>query len=100
VDSFLNAFPVFFKYPKYFVKFLLARHTRLWEDRNLEEFSEHRLRVVGWIDMAQDKDRDRDRWRTPVHAVLNLRVVQNAGNCLTVRVNFNLSNRTSLHAVS
>jgi phosphotransacetylase len=32
-----------------------------------------------WMDQAQD----RDRWRTLVNAILNLRVPQNAGNFLT-----------------
>jgi hypothetical protein len=67
----------FFKHPKLFVAFLLAKHTRLWEESIVEESSEYRLRVVDWIDMAQDRgrDRDRDRWRTPMHAVKKRRVL-------------------------
>jgi hypothetical protein len=34
---------------------------------------------MGWIGMAQDKD----RWRDLVSAVMNLRVPQNAGDFLT-----------------
>jgi len=29
---------------------------------------------MDWIDLAQD----RDRWRNPVHAVMNIRLPQNA----------------------
>jgi len=34
---------------------------------------------IEWIDLAQD----RDRWRALVNGIMNLRVTQNAGKCLT-----------------
>jgi len=41
-----------------------------WEDNIKIGLKEMEWRVVGWISVAQD----RDRWRAVVNAVLNLRV--------------------------
>ena len=55
---------------------------KLWRRR--EDNIKMGLQEVGyggmdWIDLAQD----RDRWRTLVTAIMNLRVPLNAGNFLT-----------------
>ena len=51
---------------------------------------------MDWIELAQD----RDRWRTLVTGVMNLRVPYNAGNFLTSTEPVSFSRRTVLHGVS
>ena len=51
---------------------------------------------TSWIGLAQD----RDRWRTLVSAVMNLRVAWNAGNFLTSCKPVSCSGRTLYHGVS
>ena len=52
--------------------------------------------VMDWIDLTQD----RKMWLGLVRAVMNLRVVYNAGNFLTSSGNISFKTRTLLHAVS
>jgi hypothetical protein len=49
----------------------LGRPRRRWEDGIRMDLREIGLRGVDWIRLAQD----RDRWRTVVSAVMNLRVL-------------------------
>ena len=51
---------------------------------------------MDWIELAQDKD----RWWALVNAVMNLWVLQNAGNFLSRRKSVSFSRRTLLHGVS
>jgi len=50
---------------------------------------------VDWIHVTQD----RDRWRTPVKTVMELRVPQKAGNFLTSLVTRSFTRGTVLHGV-
>ena len=52
------------------VKRSLGRPRRRWEDNIKTDLQEMRCGVMYWIGLAQD----RDRWRTLVSAVMNLRV--------------------------
>ena len=47
-----------------------GRPRRRWEDNIKIDIKEVEWRVMGWISVAQD----RDRWRAVVKAVMNLRV--------------------------
>ena len=46
----------------------LGRPRRRWEDNTEIDLQEVGCGVMGWIELAQD----RDRWRAPVNAVMNL----------------------------
>ena len=61
-------------------------HTRFWWGNQREDHLEDRgessrseIRGMDWTDLAQSSD----KWRAPVNAVMNLRVIQNAGNFVT-----------------
>jgi hypothetical protein len=51
-------------------KRLLGRPRRRWEDNIKVDLQEVGCRGMGWIELAQD----RDRWRALLNAVMNLRV--------------------------
>jgi len=57
----------------------LGRPWHRWEDNIEMNLKKVGCEGMGWIDVAQD----RDRWRAHVNAIMNLRVAQNAGNFLT-----------------
>ena len=57
----------------------LGKHGRRGEDNIKMGLQEMEWEDMGWIDLAED----RDRWRALVDALMNLRVPQNAGNFLT-----------------
>jgi hypothetical protein len=48
----------------------LGRPRRRWEDNIKMDLREIGWGGIGWINLAQD----RDRWRSPVNVLLNLRV--------------------------
>jgi hypothetical protein len=52
------------------VKILLGRPRRVWVDNIKMGLREIEWGGMGWIDLAQD----RDRWRALVNMVMNLRV--------------------------
>ena len=74
----------------------LGRPRRRWVDNIRMDLQEVGCGYMDWIGRAQD----RDRWRTLVSAVMNLRVPWNAGNFLTSCKPVSFSRRTLHHGVS
>ena len=74
----------------------LGRPRRRWVDNIRMD-----LQAVGcWYMDCIGRAQDRDRWRTLVSAVTNLRVPRNAGNFLTSCIPVSFSRRTLYHGVS
>jgi len=74
----------------------LGRPRCRWVDNIWMDLQKVRFWYVYWIGLAQD----RDRWRTFVSAVMNIRVPRNAGNFLTSCKPVSFSRRTLHHGVS
>jgi hypothetical protein len=74
----------------------LGRLRRKWEDNTKVDLQEVGCGGMEWIGLAQD----RDSWRAIVNAVMNLMVLQNAGNFLTSCKPVSFSRRTLLHGVN
>ena len=74
----------------------LGRPRRRWVDNIRMDLQEVVCGYRDWIGLAQD----RDRWRTLVSAVMNLRVPWNTGNFLTSCKPVSFSRRTLHHGVS
>jgi hypothetical protein len=74
----------------------LGRPRRRWVDNIRMDLQEVVCGYMDWVGLAQD----RDRWRTLVSAVMNLRVPGNAGNFLTSCKPVCFSRRTLHHGVS
>ena len=74
----------------------LGRPRRRWVDNIRMDLQEVGCGYMDWIGLAQD----RDKWRTLVSAVMNLRVPWNAGNFLTSCKPVSFSRRILHHGVS
>ena len=74
----------------------LGRPRRRWVENIRMDLQEVECGYMDWIGLAQD----RDRWRTLVSAVMNLRVPWNTGNFLTSCKPVSFSRRPLHHAVS
>ena len=74
----------------------LGRPRLRWVDNIRTDLQEVGCGYMDWIGLAQD----RDRWRTLVSAVMNLRVPWNEGNFLTNCKPVSFSRRTLHHGVS
>jgi hypothetical protein len=67
-----------------------------WVDNIRMDLGEVGWGDVDWIGLAQD----RNRWRAVVHAVINLRALQNAESFSSFCTSGGLSSSTQLHRVS
>ena len=74
----------------------LGRPSCRWVDNIKMDLQEVGCGHMDWIGLAED----RDRWRTLVSAVMNLRVPWNAGNFWTSCKPVSFSRRTLHHGVS
>ena len=74
----------------------LGRPRRRWVDNIRVDLQEVGCGYMDWIGLAQD----RDRWRTLVSAVMDLRVPCSAGNFLTSCKRVSFSRRNLHHGVS
>jgi len=74
----------------------MGRPRRRWVDNIRMDLQEVECGYMDWIGLAQD----RDRWRTLVSAVMNLRVPLNAGNFLTSCIPVSFSRRALHHGVN
>ena len=74
----------------------LGRPRSRWVDNIRLDLQEVGCGYMDWIGLAQH----RERWRTLVNAVMNIRVPWNAGNFLTSCKPVSFSRRTLHHAVS
>jgi hypothetical protein len=77
-------------------KIPLGRPRRRWVDNIMMDLGEVGWGDVDWIGLAKD----RDRWRSLVNSVLNLRVPRNAGKLLSDLASSGLSSSVQLHRVS
>ena len=74
----------------------LGRPRHRWMDNIRMDLQEVECRYMDWIGLVQD----RDRWRTLVSAVMNLRVPCNEGSFLTSCKLVSFSRRTQHRGVS
>ena len=74
----------------------LGRPRHRWVDNIRMDLQDVRCGYMDWIGLAQD----RDRWRTLVSALMNLRILPNTGNFLTSCKPVSFSRRTLHHGVS
>jgi hypothetical protein len=74
----------------------LRKPRRRWVDNIRMDLVEMGWGGVGWIGLAQD----RDRWRALVNSVLNLPVSRNAGKPSSVQTTTDLSNSAQVHKVT